>query len=343
MNTSLLYIGNKLSIHGYTPTGIETLGPLLESEGCSVFYASDKKNPVFRLFDMLGAIFRKRKVVDAVLVDTYSTSAFYFSWASAVLCRLLGITYIPILHGGNLPDRINRSPGLSRQIFSFSFTNIVVSSYLQRCLVEKHYKHFMIPNSISIGDYSCKLRTTVRPRLLWVRAFDEIYNPQLAIRLLASLAELYDDALLTMVGPDKDGTMQVCKDMAKQLGVAERVTFTGRLSKAEWLVLSKNHDIFINTTNYDNLPVSVIEAMALGLPVVSTEVGGIPGLIVSNDNGLLVAKNDVHAFHKAIERLVNDKKLVEDMSTAARMKAETFDWQEVKRKWRDLFNQMKIA
>jgi len=79
-----------------------------------------------------------------------------------------------------------------------------------------------------------------------------------------------------MVGPDKDSSLGEAKDLAKQLGVAESVTFTGVLPKAQWHQLSEKFDIFINTTNIDNMPVSIIEAMALGLPIVSTNAGGLP-------------------------------------------------------------------
>ena len=79
-----------------------------------------------------------------------------------------------------------------------------------------------------------------------------------------------------MVGPDKDGSLEKTKQYAKEKGVLHRVRFTGGLSKTEWIELSKDYNIFINTTNVDNTPVSVMEAMALGFPVISTNVGGVP-------------------------------------------------------------------
>ena len=137
-----------------------------------------------------------------------------------------------------------------------------------------------------------------------------------------------------MVGPDSDGTMETVKQLAKNLKV--EVTITGKLPKAEWIALSKDYNIFINTTNFDNMPVSVIEAMALGLPVVSTNVGGMPYLIEDGKDGLLVEKNNVDAFVNAIQFIVNQPDHTKRLVFNARKKVETFDWQVVKNKWFEL-------
>ena len=75
----------------------------------------------------------------------------------------------------------------------------------------------------------------------------------------------------------KDGSMEACKEYAAEEKLP--VKFTGKLEKNEWIKISADAGIFINTSNIDNTPVSLMEAMALGLPVVSTNVGGIPYLI----------------------------------------------------------------
>src|SRR5690606_32388170 len=116
-----------------------------------------------------------------------------------------------------------------------------------------------------------------KPRLLWVRSFSQIYNPVLALKIVEILKLKAMEVSLCMVGPDKDGSLQRCKEMATELNLP--VSFTGLLSKQEWIALSRDFDIFINTTNFDNMPISVMEAMSLGMPVISTNVGGLPLLI----------------------------------------------------------------
>src|SRR5690554_2393344 len=126
----LLYIGNKLAVHGRNPTGIDTLPSLLEKEGYKVVTASSQKNKVKRVVDMVFSIIKNRNRVDLVLIDTYSTQNFYYAVAVAQLCRILKIPYIPILRGGNLPHRLEKSPRLCKQLFMGSLTNVAPSFYI---------------------------------------------------------------------------------------------------------------------------------------------------------------------------------------------------------------------
>lgn len=140
-----------------------------------------------------------------------------------------------------------------------------------------------------------------------------------------------------MVGPDKDGSLARCKKVAAELNLP--VTFTGMLKKKEWIALSKDYNIFINTTNFDNMPVSVMEAMALGLPVISTNVGGLPFLIDHEIDGILVPPNNPAAFVNAINKLRENPVLVNTLSNNARSKIEALDWQVIKHKWNSVLGQ----
>ncbi len=140
-----------------------------------------------------------------------------------------------------------------------------------------------------------------------------------------------------MVGPPKDESFAKCKDRAREENLP--VTFTGILSKEDWVSLATNHDIFINTTNFDNTPVSVMEAMALGLPVVSTNVGGLPYLIEDAVDGFLVPKEHPEAFVQAIQKLLENPQIAKAMALAARKKVEQFDWEVVKHQWISLLSQ----
>lgn len=121
------------------------------------------------------------------------------------------------------------------------------------------------------------------------------------------------------------------KEYAKTLGV--EVTFTGKLSKADWITLSEDYTIFINTTNFDNMPVSVIEAMALGLPVISTNVGGLPLLIDDEKEGFLVNSNSENEFIEAIKKIQSHPENMHKMTLNAQKKVENYDWNVVKKLW----------
>ncbi|MFD0989541.1 glycosyltransferase family 4 protein [Mariniflexile jejuense] len=329
---NILYIGNNLSSKGKTETTIETLSKLLRFQGHAVFVSSNKSNKLWRLFDMLFAIIKYSKKADYVLIDTYSTSNFYYAYLSSLLCQLFKLKYMPILHGGNLPNRLKTNPKLSKTIFSNSFKNITPSNYIKTEFEKYGYTNIVcIPNSIEIDKYPFKQRDFQTIKLLWVRSFSEIYNPLLAIKILKGLQNENIKASLCMVGPDNDGSLLKAKNFAKTLNVA--VTFTGKLSKTEWISLSQDYNIFINTTNFDNMPVSVIEAMALGLSVISTNVGGLPFLINNEIDGVLVNPNNETDFIEAIKKLQSNIENTQKITLNARNKVANFDWNIVKNLW----------
>lgn len=337
MSKKLLYIGNKPSRSTGTVTTIETLSLLLASEGFEVVTASAAKNKAHRLLDMIITTFRQRKKVDFVLIDTYSTLNFAYAVAVAKLCRKYKVPYIPILHGGDLPNRLIRSPKLAKNLFGKAHVNVSPSHYLTEAFNKAGFDNVIyIPNTIEISNYPFLLRKEIKPKLLWVRSFSEVYNPMLALKVLQELLPKYPNATLCMVGPEKDGTLSLCKQFSQKEQLA--VTFTGRLEKQAWIELSAQYDIFLNTTNFDNMPVSVVEAMALGLPIISTNVGGIPFLVEDRVNGLLVSPNDVKGFIQAIDEVIKQPEEAVLRTESARKKANTFDWENVKHKWLTLLN-----
>ncbi|MCW1147826.1 glycosyltransferase family 4 protein [Flavobacterium lacisediminis] len=328
----ILYLGNRLSKHGYNKTTIETLGLQLEQEGIYVFYASEKKSFPLRMLDMMWSVILYHKQVSYILIDTYSTKAFWYAFLCSQLASFFNVKYIPILHGGDLPNRLKKNPTLSKKVFANAYKNVAPSEYLKQAFEKEGFDNVIhIPNAIEIEKYEFKVRTELAPKLLWVRAFSSIYNPKMAVKVLKQLQEKYPSATLTMVGPDKDGSLQTTKDFAESMGVS--VDFTGQLTKEEWWKLASKHDIFINTTHFDNTPVSVMEAMALGLPVISTKVGGIPFLLTDEVNALLIPDNDTTAMTKAVLDLLENKSKSNLLITNARTFIEQMNWELVKQSW----------
>jgi len=338
----LLYVGNALAVHGATPTSADILPGLFVEAGYEVIVTSSRCNRLLRLLDMLLSVVRCRHHVEFVLIDTYSTRNFWYAYLCARLCHLLRLRYIPILRGGSIPQRMRISPGMSRSLLQNAFINVAPSAYLHEEMLQFGYPVCLIPNTIPVSKYPFKKRPVLRPRLLYVRAFAELYNPQMALYVLQNLLRNFPDAELCMVGPDKDGALQICKNLAADLDIAEHVTFTGKLCKQDWHKLAIKYDIFINTTHKDNTPVSVMEAMALGLPVVSTNPGGVNKLIDDGIDGLLVDCGDVAAMVAKILFLLDDPANALSIAQKARLKVEKFDWRLVKELWNTLFEDHPI-
>lgn len=339
----LIYLGNQLSKHGFTPTSVETVGERLKAD-FQVIQASSKKNKLLRLFHMWWVVFANNNA-DYLLLDTYSTSAFMYAWTASRLAKLLGIKYVPILHGGDLPLKAKKEPERIAKFLSEAYCVVSPSGYLKtemETIIGGDIRYKVIPNYIDIANYSYQkkaLNVTEGVKLFWLRSFHKIYNPSLAVKIVHELIEKgYQNVELCMVGPDKDGTMAEVKALAHKLGVADQLKLTGRLTKKEWISLSDNYNLFINTTNVDNTPVSVMEAMALGFPVISTNVGGIPYLFEDKTEGFMVPPDNASAFVNTIIELYNNPNQLETISVNARSKAEHWDWSSIKLLWKEVLN-----
>lgn len=330
---NLLYVGNKLSVHGNTATAIEVLGPLLEQEGFSVVYASSKRNKMARLADMLWQTVSHSRTTDFVLIDTYSTWNFWYAFAVSQLCRLFRLKYIPILHGGNLPHRLVRNPALCRMVFGHAHCNIAPSGYLHQAFSDAGFRVRVIPNPFDRSEFPQLERRALRPKLLWVRSFAPIYNPAMALSVLSLLKGKYADASLCMVGPDK-GLLETVKQKAATEMLD--VVFTGRQSKKEWAALSQGYDIFINTSHVDNTPFSIIEALSLGMAVVSTDVGGIPHLLTHGENAMLVPDGDTASMAQSAIELIENELLSNNILRQSEALVAQSDWRNVRDKWLEI-------
>ncbi len=333
----ILYFGNILSSTGNNPSFIELLVPKLQTF-YPVVSASHQKNKVLRLLHMIGVLIRNQSKTKMVLIDTYSYQGFYFAWIIGTLSRVLNKPYIPIIRGGDFINRIAKSAGITSSFLRNAAHVVAPSQYMYEALRKKGVDVIFIPNFIEVSEYVFKARTKLLPRMLWVRSFHKIYNPELAIDVVAQLKSKYPSVHLTMIGPDKDGSLDRCRQLAKNKVLETNITFTGKLSKPEIRSLAFEHDIFMNTTTIDNHPVSVIEAMALGLVVITTDVGGIPFLVTHEQEGVLVPSHDAPAFVKAIESVLNNADRAHQFQTQARTKVEQYDWSIVKTHWINLLN-----
>ena len=295
----ILLIGNKLSNRGLNPTSIEKLEENLSSN-YSIRSASDKQSSFIRIIEMLSLVFLYRKICKLIIVDVFGTKAFYFSCLIIFYSKFKNIPVLPVFRGGSLPERYNKNTKLFKYIFNKTILVICPSPFLSDFFSSRKIKTQIIHNYIDLKKYPFKYRERLKPELLWVRSIHSIYNPVMAIYVLKKILEYYPQARLSMVGPIKDNTIELINKLIFKWNLQKKVTLTGKLEKKEWIELSKDFDIFLNTTNIDNQPVSVIEAMALGLPIVSTNVGGIPNLLTHNQTAKLVDKNNISAMVNGI-------------------------------------------
>ncbi len=335
----IIFIGNFLSGSGLNPTAIEDLAKTL-SLRYKVLTASTQKNPLKRFWDMVTTIVRNYKSCQLVIVDVFSTYAFWFSFITILICKLYKLKYLPVFRGGNLGEKYRKYPYLFHYLFNSSITNVCPSDFFMEKFNQAPFPKMVIPNYLSLDNYPYKRRSAINPKLLWVRSIHSIYNPRMAIKVLSLLSENYPDSTLCMVGPIKEKAVftQINRDI-KSMQLENKVSLTGQMSKKDWIQLSMEYDIFLNTTFIDNTPVSVMEAMALGLPVISTNVGGIPHLIKDGINGKLVEQDESPTMVKYIMELLEDENKVKSLTENAYEFISQFDKKIIMKKWNRIIHE----
>jgi glycosyltransferase involved in cell wall biosynthesis len=337
--TPVLLVGNFLSQSVGTRGVCEELAVRLAAAGRKVLTTSDRPGRASRLADMVHCAWSKRREYGVAQVDVFSGPAFFWAEAACWTLRRAGKPYVLTLHGGNLPGFSRGRAARARRLLRSAAVVTTPSRYLLEGMRPHREDLRLLPNALDLNAYPFRLRAAPRPRLVWLRAFHEIYNPTLAPEVVRLLAEAHPEVRLTMVGPDKgDGSLQRTRARAEALGVAERIAFPGAVPKAEVPRWMGEGDIFLNTTNVDNTPVSVLEAMASGACVVSTDVGGLPYLLDGERDALLVPPGDAQAMAAAVRRVLAEPGLAERLSRGGRAKTEGVDWAVVLPQWEALLD-----
>jgi glycosyltransferase involved in cell wall biosynthesis len=328
---------------GCNPGRVTSQGEILAAHftaaGYSVTATSGAASRYVRLVETVGTLVRSRRLIDTVLLQVYGGPSFVLEDIASRLAHRFGHRIVMHLHGGAMPAFMARFPRWTRRVLSRADAFVAPSLFLTRAVAQQGLAASTIPNLIDLSDYSFRQRGPASPRLFWMRSFHSIYNPVMALRVLRQVRAVLPEATLTMGGQDK-GLEPSLRREAVRMGVADAVRFVGFLDRAGKMREGEAADIFINTSRIDNTPVAIIEACAMGLPVVSTDVGGIRDLLSDGVSGLLVPDDDVQAMAEAILRLVSDPLLAQRLSTNGRRLAEASSWERVRVQWERLFAQL---
>ncbi|CUS34884.1 Glycosyl transferase group 1 [Candidatus Nitrospira nitrosa] len=338
---SVLLVGNFLSASKGVRGVCEDLAQGLKAAGWSVTTTSSRPGRFARLVDFLLTVWRYRNRYQVAQVDVFSGPAFLWAELVCLALRIVKKPYVLTLHGGNLPAFAKRSGKRVPHLLQSASVVTAPSGYLLEQMCTYRQDIVLLPNSLELTNYSFKHRAHPTLNLMWLRAFHDIYDPSLAVKVVSLLAKDFSSVRLQMIGPDKgDGSRDKMMSLARELGVHDRVTCPGKVPKsatAHWL---QQGDIFLNTAKVDNTPVSVIEAMACGLCVVSTNVGGIPYLLKDEWDALIVPAGDEAAMAAAIRRIVTEGELAQRLSHNGRRKVEEFGWSHILPRWEKLLTKV---
>jgi glycosyltransferase involved in cell wall biosynthesis len=325
---------------GYVTSQGEILTDHFRAAGYEVVSVSTSRNRYRRLLDIIATLLTSRQQVEIVVVEVYGGRSFVVEDIASVLGRLCGRSVVLHLHGGAMPQFMARFPGWTRRVFARADVIVAPSDFLATAACSYGNTPHIIPNLIDLAAYPFRRRERVRPNLFWMRSFHPLYNPLMALRVFQRVRATIPDATLTMAGQDT-GYERTVRQEAARLGMQGAVRFVGFLDRGGKGREGEAADIFINTNCIDNAPVAVIEACAMGLPVVSTAVGGVPRLLQHGVSGLLVPDNDIDGMTKAVLDLIDDPTLAARLSTNGRALAEFCSWKHVGPQWEQLFARLR--
>jgi glycosyltransferase involved in cell wall biosynthesis len=324
---------------GWVKTQGEILADLFMSSGYPVRLTSVIPNRALRMTDIILSLIKWRKEIDIVNLSVFSGPGFVASDIASLVAKWLGKPLVFVLRGGNLPDFSMRHPQWVRRVFNRCDALVSPSGFLAHFFREWGFDVKVIPNVIPIENYPFRLRQGVQPNLLWMRTFHPLYHPEMAVEVLKLLREKYPHVCLTMAGQEK-GLLDSVKSLAAQYDLLGSIRFAGFLETSGKQREFVAHDIYLHTNRIDNMPVSVVEAAAFGLPVVATKVGGISYLLEHERTALFVENGDVHGMANAVMRLIEEPGLCTKLSENGRKLAESCSWENVRPEWENLFEEL---
>ncbi|MCC7208169.1 MAG: glycosyltransferase family 4 protein [Anaerolineae bacterium] len=333
----VLLVGNFLSSYYGTKTQSELLSSKLEAMGWKVTVTSAKPNRVRRLVDMLATAWNRRDQYQVAQIAVFSGRAFAWAEAACVMLQFLQKPFVITLHGGKLPSYARRHPWRVKHLLSSASCVTTPSYYLRESLRAFRPDIQVIQNGVDLSQYQPRVRTQPQARLAWLRAFHSIYSPAMAVDTLALLWTEFSDICLIMFGPDKgDGAYKRAMQLAERLGVTKNLSTPGAIPKETVPERLAEFDIFLNTATAESFGVSVVEAGALGMCIVTTNVGELPYIWTHDHDALLVPPNDHEAMAAAVRRILTEPGLAQRLSRNARTTAEQFDWANILPRWEKL-------
>lgn len=206
---------------------------------------------------------------------------------------------------------------------------VVPSTYLARKFEEIGFNVSIVPNIIN-DRFQYRARTPLKPRILCTRNLSPDYGVDVVIDVFSIVQAQCPEAELCLIG---DGPLRGCLEAkVRSLGISN-VQFCGRVANDQMPEWYDRTDIFLNASLLDNAPLSILEAFACGLPVVTTAAGGIPLMAHHEETGLLAPVGDRRTLAECVLRLLRETEFAEKIARQAHEQLAAHRWSVVRLKW----------
>lgn len=321
--------------HGSSGQGGALHDRLLQT-GYRLYKASHYKNKVKRFLHTIYVLILHASNSQIILLQSFGLLAFVMEDTISFLARTLRIPVVFTLRGGAFYEFFQKHPHWVRRVLRRATAITSPSLFLKEKFEQHGFQVQHIPNAIQLERFPFRRAVEKRHSLLWVRAFNDIYHPELAIETIAALKPRHPDVHLTMIGPDQ-GTLAACRSRIQELGLEDHISMLGYVANTELSRYYSTHAVYLNTTRYESFGVALVEAGACGIPCVSTSVGEIPYIWQDGVN-IFLAERSSEAFAAKVAALFEDQDLADRISQAARENARQYDWATVLPQWEALID-----
>jgi glycosyltransferase involved in cell wall biosynthesis len=289
----------------------------------------------------VASLLRRVPGFDVVHAFSASYSSFLLAPAPAVLAaRMLGRRSLVNYRSGEADDHLGRS-ALARRLLGMADAIVVPSGYLVDVFARHGLEARSIFNFVEVERIPYRERATPRPVFLSNRNLEPMYNVACVLRAFARIQREVPEAELLVAG---FGSQRApLEALAAERGL-RNVTFVGRVRPEEMPALYDRADVYLMSPDIDNMPNSVIEAYAAGLPVVTSDAGGVPYIVEHDRTGLLVPRDDDAALAAGALRVLREPGLAARLTDAGREAVlARYTWPAVRDAWTRLYHELAGA
>jgi glycosyltransferase involved in cell wall biosynthesis len=271
---------------------------------------------------------------DVVHVFSAGNASFLLVTAPAlILGRLFSKKVILHYHDGRARDHLERWP-VTVRLCRLAHEIITPTTFLVDVFARFGLVARPIPNMLDVRAYPFRERRAISPAFIHNRALEDVYDVECTLRAFQIIQARYPEASLTIA---HDGSLRSKLEVLVQSLQLRKVTFTGSVSQRRMARLYDTADIYLSSARHDNMPGSLLEAFAAGLPVVATRAGGTSWILRDQENGLSVPCGDHRAMADAAIRLLEDEDLVRRLVSRAKQEARIYPPSEIGTKWAQLY------
>jgi glycosyltransferase involved in cell wall biosynthesis len=253
-----------------------------------------------------------------------------------------------------VPAVLNYRGGEAERFFARSFATVektlrmsaavvVPSEFLKGVFARHGVAAEVVPNVVDLERFEPGLASTngAAPHVLIARHLEPIYDVATGLRAFQILRKRYPAAVLDVAGsgPEREGLER----LSAQLGLDRSVRFLGEIENERMPALYRSANIALNPSLVDNMPISILEALASGVPVVSTNAGGIPAMVKADEEAILVPPKDPEAMAQAVAALWESPVRRASLRKAGLEKARSYRWTVVREEWRRVYERAQSA